>query len=281
MLGSSPAWVIYLLIVFGGDKISLLDQYSDEDFINIVKNSYSMREISKKIGYSAISGDSLMKIRERIDLLNISCEHFNKNNKRLNKRTFENVFCQNSNATQQVLRRWYFNGKYSEYECSICGQKPFWNGKQLTLTLDHINGVNNDNELKNLRWICPNCDRQLPTFGSKNRKILKKHYYCSDCGCEISRTSKRCVLCQRKRISKNEIVNKNSKYIKDKTNEKHLIPPVERELLKNMIRSLPFLQIGKKYGVTDNAIRKWCKKYNLPYQKRLINSYSDEEWKNI
>lgn len=34
----------------------------------------------------------------------------------------------------------------------------------------------------------------------------------------------------------------------------------------------------KKHGVSDNAIRKWCKKYNLPYKKKDIKSYSDEEW---
>ena len=45
-----------------------------------------------------------------------------------------------------------------------------------------------------------------------------------------------------------------------------------------MIRTLPFTQIGTKYGVTDNAIRKWCDKYELPRTKKEIVSYSDEEW---
>ena len=51
---------------------ALIDTYSDEEFINIVKNSSSMREISKKIGYTAISGSSLERIRKRVDSLNIS-----------------------------------------------------------------------------------------------------------------------------------------------------------------------------------------------------------------
>ena len=54
-----------------------------------------------------------------------------------------------------------------------------------------------------------------------------------------------------------------------------------RETLKNEIRKFSFLQLGKKYGVSDNAIRKWCKAYNLPYKKSDINHYSAEEWINI
>ena len=48
-----------------------------------------------------------------------------------------------------------------------------------------------------------------------------------------------------------------------------------------MIRSKPFTQIGKQFGVTDNTIRKWCDVENLPRTKQEINSYSDIEWENI
>ena len=54
-----------------------------------------------------------------------------------------------------------------------------------------------------------------------------------------------------------------------------------REELKKLIRQKPFLQIGKQYEVSDNAIRKWCDFYNLPRTKKEINSYSDEEWEKL
>lgn len=54
-----------------------------------------------------------------------------------------------------------------------------------------------------------------------------------------------------------------------------------RESLKNDIRKLPFLQIGKKYGVSDNAIRKWCIQYNLPTLKREIKKLSNQQWNKI
>lgn len=47
------------------------------------------------------------------------------------------------------------------------------------------------------------------------------------------------------------------------------------------IRILSFLKIGEEYGVSDNAVRKWCKSYNLPYQKSVIKSYTDIDWKKV
>ena len=54
-----------------------------------------------------------------------------------------------------------------------------------------------------------------------------------------------------------------------------------RNDLKDLIRNLPFTTIAKKYNVTDNAIRKWCKVYNLPNKTREIKKYSDEEWGQV
>lgn len=55
----------------------------------------------------------------------------------------------------------------------------------------------------------------------------------------------------------------------------------DRETLKQLIRTTPFTTIGRIYGVTDNAVRKWCKYENLPYQKADIRKYTDEEWLEI
>ena len=53
------------------------------------------------------------------------------------------------------------------------------------------------------------------------------------------------------------------------------------EELKNLIRHNSFVQIGKTFGVSDNAIRKWCKSYNLPFLSRQIPLYTDKEWEKI
>lgn len=71
----------------------------------------------------------------------------------------------------------------------------------------------------------------------------------------------------------NKLANKNQN---EKVKRVSRIP--SREILKQEIRNLPFLQIAKKYNVSDNAVRKWCIKYNLPSKKKDIKAYTDEEW---
>lgn len=150
--------------------IAKVDLLSKEELEEIVKSSRTLQEVLKKIGYSSVSGANRNTVQTRLDKYNISTEHFTKGVSRGIKRTEENVFCKNSTATQKTLRDWYIKGKYTEYKCSICGQKPFWNGKPLTLTLDHIDGDNTNNEISNLRYLCPNCHALTDTYRGKNIK---------------------------------------------------------------------------------------------------------------
>lgn len=91
----------------------------------------------------------------------------------------------------------------------------------------------------------------------KNYKKAKK---CLLCGAEIQDVSTYCQNCYSKLRSEH-------------------IP--NREELKNLIREKPFTQIGKQFNVSDNTIRKWCKKYNLPYRKTDIKAISSEKWNTI
>lgn len=151
----------------GSTGTSLMADISDETFAIIVQSSSSYADVVRSCGYNNVSGGSTKIVKERIQRQGLQVDHFTR--KGLEARTPENVFVENSTACQAVLRRLYTEGKYTEYKCAICGQEPFWNGKELTLTLDHINGKNHDDRLENLRWVCPNCDRQLDTFAGKNR----------------------------------------------------------------------------------------------------------------
>jgi len=65
------------------------------------------------------------------------------------------------------LRIRLINDGVLKNECAECSNNGIWNGKPITLEIDHINGDNNDNRLENLRVLCPNCHSQTPTFRRK------------------------------------------------------------------------------------------------------------------
>ena len=248
-------------------KNSIIDSFSDKAFIKIVKSSFTYKECATKLGYNAFGGVILLKIKERIKLLDIDISHFTNNKGK--RRTFEEVFCKDSEVDNGVLRSWYKKGEYSPYICSICGQEPFWNGKPMILILDHINGYNKDNRLKNLRWVCPNCNIQLDTTNGKNHNHGKRnHYFCTECGIELdSRRSGKCLECRKN-------INKNRSNIIEIKQGVYMFPNAKRlvvlEELKELVKSKPFTYIGEYYGVSDNAIRKWCIKFDIPYKKRDI-----------
>lgn len=62
-------------------------------------------------------------------------------------------------------------------KCAICGNEPIWMNKVLIFILDHIDGNAANNKRENLRLVCPNCDSQLDTYKSKNKKSARIYRY--------------------------------------------------------------------------------------------------------
>ena len=245
-------------------KVSLLDSYSDKEFEYIVKNSKTYADCMKMLGYTSNSGSVVSAVRKRIKALNIDTSHFGVGENKT-KRTKENVFTKNATCNNSTLRRFYLKENL-DYKCAICDQEPFWKGKPLIMILDHINGIHTDNRLENLRWVCPNCNAQLETTNRNKTKPKKNPNInrCIECGKRIYKTSTKCNDCENK-----------ERKIKFKQRLKNII---DRDTLKRLIRTTSFNKIGKMYGVSDNTIREWCKKYGLPFKRPEIQKYTDKEW---
>ena len=269
--------------------MSFLDKYSESEIADFIAESSNFAEVLNKMERSSNSGSNRLLISHYAKEHNLDISHFNNFS---NIRTPKDIFIEKSSASQNTVRKYYKRGNYSEYKCAICGLEPFWNGMELTMTLDHINGINNDHRLENLRWICPNCDRQLPTYGTKRKK---KHTYCKECGVEISYKNKTglckecyvkppntCLICGCLIDNESTHCRKCAALCREQSAiQSRIDNGITRDFLKNEIRTKSFLQIAKDQGVTDNTIRKWCKRYNLPFRATDIQKISDEDWKFI
>lgn len=104
-----------------------------------------------------------------------------------------------------------------------------------------INGISSDNRIENLRFLCPNCHSQTPTYAGKKNK-QKEKYKCASCGAQkLSKAGKRCIKCSQR-------------------NQEKIKWPSTEQLIQ-MVSCSSYLAIGRLLGVSDNAIRKRIKNH--------------------
>lgn len=121
-----------------------------------------MSECCREIGLSENGANGRAQIHKRCNELGIDYTHLSTTHPitRINpqKQILEDILVENSTySNRTALKKRLVQENILEYKCAICGNKGEWNGLPLALQLDHINGVNNDNRIENLRFLCPNC----------------------------------------------------------------------------------------------------------------------------
>lgn len=151
--------------------------WTDEQLASIVARSNSYADVIRGLGL-VISGKSLQYVRSSIVRLNISVEHFLrrevKRSRKQKRLTDDDVFREDSTVGSTRLRAFVKKSGRIPCTCSECGNVGVHNGKKLTLQLDHRNGINTDNRVGNLRFLCPNCHSQTDTYSRAKRSRTRQ-----------------------------------------------------------------------------------------------------------
>lgn len=250
-------------------KRSIVWKIPTEELRAIVINSTSLNSILIKLNLPHKGGNS-KTLKNRLISDNIDFSHIklgygsNSGRKfidigRMSREECDmNLFIVNCQRSRNTLKSYLKYYTVFPFICHNCNIIPVWDDKPLSLQLDHINGISNDNRLENLRWLCPNCHSQTETFCGKANK--RKLYYCK-CGNEKCKVSDICDVCYQKPENRVEQYNNSS----PREFMRKVIRP-DKNTLEKEIQEFPMTILGKKYGVSDNAIKKWCVYYSIDYK---------------
>ena len=138
----------------------------EQQLIDVCKEAKSMREAAIKLGLA------FNTFRRKAKKL--GCYKTNQSGKGIEKEfswkiPLNEIFeGKHPNFSRCALKSRLLITGLKENKCEICGITK-WNGNSLVIHLDHINGINNDNRLENLRMLCPNCHSQTSTYTGKNK----------------------------------------------------------------------------------------------------------------
>lgn len=237
-------------------------RYTREEAAEAIASSLSFSEALRKLGMRP-SGGNHATLKKYATSWRISTAHFDPYAAsrpflgRFPALPLETVLVENSTYNRGNLKRRLYAEGLKDRRCELCGQGEVWRGKQMALILDHINGVANDNRLENLRIVCPNCAATLDTHCGRNkvrrcdgcRKNFRPNFsrqrYCSvECHKQTQRGVGRPNLRKRPR-------------------------PAYLTLLAE-IDATSYRAVGRKYGVTDNTIRKWVRQYRREQLRRAV-----------
>lgn len=212
-------------------------KWTDEQLIEAVKTSTYLIEVGRKLGLS--SATDLMKTR--IVELKLDISHFGLPKHQAGKAKIysdSEVFIKDTRTNHVHVKRRAIEQGYVVNKCYWCGVEEEWNGKSITLELDHINGDNKDNRIENLRILCPNCHSQTETYKGRNG-LLKP--------------PKKCAVCQKR-------IRQTSTYCLKHKPRKYEVDWPSNEELRELAKTVSLNEMAKKFNVSYWCMRKKIKK---------------------
>jgi hypothetical protein len=224
---------------------------SKEQLQGIVRQSVTLSEILIKFGLIN-KGSNYRTLKNRLAKDGIDFSHIplgqnsNKGRPLGGRRPIpiEELLIVGSTSARTSLKKRLIAEGIMENRCAICGLFPVWNEKPLVLVLDHINGISDDYRRENIRLLCPNCNSQTDTFAGRNRG-------------------------ESKLPAPIEITEVAAAWIHDPKPEIRVVERPDRETLRSMIIKIPMTRIGKMYGVTSGAVKRWAKSYGLVIKRDI------------
>lgn len=175
MLGELPN-IFYLVI-----RMKKWERFTRQEIEQFVKESFSYAQLTKKIGYNERSGSSNIQIKEMIEQLDLDISHFKGQGWALGEKLdskryipFEEYIKGDSVQTNKLRRKLLKEG-LKEYRCECC-QNTIWNNQPIPLEVHHKDGNKDNNELDNLKLLCPNCHALTDNYRGKNTKKHKTKF---------------------------------------------------------------------------------------------------------